>query len=79
MKTVTPEMIQAGNQIAADLTDASISRQMGGLGGSSTFEEWQQKQDIPNQDLILQYLNDEIDSVTAIFMAMDRADPANNA
>ena len=65
--TVTEEMKKAGNDIASRLYDASISKALGG-----NLDEWLDE-DVPNRDIILLYLEGEIDSVTAICMAMDRA------
>lgn len=68
---ITDKMIKAGNQIAADLLDAAISKDMDGLGGGATLQEWKEK-NIKNQDLILKHISGEIDTVTAIYMAMHR-------
>ena len=72
----TEEMIKAGQNIASSITDAMISKHMNGLGGSKTEREWQLSEH-KNVDLILMYLNGEVDSVTAIYMAMVRE--LNNA
>ena len=69
---VTAEMIQAGNAMACVLTDAGIAKCMNGLGGSKTWDEFV-AQDIKNRDLVLAYLDERIDSVTAIYLAMSRA------
>ena len=69
---VTEEMREVGQQIAADLTDASISKEMGGLGGSKDWEEFKSSFNGKNLDLIKQYVEGEIDSVTAIYIAMHR-------
>lgn len=68
---VTLEMQSAGREIASNLMDAQIAKQMNGLGGGTTWEQWL-TQPIKNKDLIIAYLNDEIDSVTAIYIAMYR-------
>ena len=71
---VTPAMQKAGSDIASVLMNASIAKSMGGLGGGPTWEEWQEAaKDLANRDLVLAYVHDEIDSVTAIFIAMQRA------
>ena len=68
---VTKEMIKAGNQMASDLTDATIIKNFDGIGGGLSFVQWKDKE-IKNRDLILKHLNNEIDSVTAIYAAMRR-------
>ena len=65
--TVTEEMKKAGNEIASYLYDASISKALGG-----NLDEWLDE-GVANRDIILMYLQEKIDSVTAICMAMDRA------
>lgn len=74
MKTiiVTEEMRLAGENIANALIHASVSKSMGGLSGSKTWEEYLNNFNDENLDLILQYLDNKIDSVTAIFIAMQR-------
>lgn len=69
---VTETMQQAGLKIASDTVNAKVAKHMNGLGGSITWEAWLEK-DIPNRDLVVAYLEDRIDSVTAIFLAMHRA------
>lgn len=70
--TVTEAMNQAGNDIAAELVTASVAKTMHGLGGSLTYEEWLNKE-VENRDLCIAYSKSEIDSVTAIYLAMMRA------
>ena len=69
---VTEKMREAGSQIASDLIDAQVSNCMGGLGGSKEWEEFESSHSGKNMDLIKRYVNDEIDSVTAIYIAMHR-------
>lgn len=69
---VTPEMQKAGSEMASVLMDAGIAKCMDGLGGSRTWSDWL-AEDVPNRDLAIEYLDDKIDSVTAIYLAMDRA------
>jgi len=76
---VTEEMKEAGSQIALDLVDANIAKSMGGLGGSKTWEEFEASHSGKNMDLIKQYVNGEIDSVTAIYTAMHRESIVPNA
>lgn len=68
---VTDKMAEAGRQIASELMTAQVAYNMDGLGGSMYYEEWLEKP-TKNRDLIMQYLLDEIDSVTAIYLAMER-------
>lgn len=64
-------MKAAGNLMASDLMDATIAKDMNGLGGSKNWEEYE-LDDKENADLIKAYLSNEIDSVTAIYIAMSR-------
>lgn len=68
---VTDEMHAAGLRISGDLFDASLKRDMG------IFK------DVPdldlglymtNRDLVEKYLDNEIDSVQAIYLAMKRVE-----
>ena len=70
---VTKEMQIAGANIASDLLDASVAKAMLGLGGSKTWEEYKGNFTGANFDLIEQYIENTIDSVTAIYIAMQRA------
>lgn len=70
--TVTEAMNKAGNDIAAELMTASVAKSMNGLGGSLTYEGWLNKE-VANRDLCIAYSKSEIDSVTAIYLAMVRA------
>jgi len=69
---VSTAMIQAGNDFASHAMTASIAKSMGELGSTTAHRQWQMDQ-CKNLDLIEAYLNDEIDSVTGIYVAMDRA------
>jgi len=68
---ITTEMIQAGDQISSDMMSASVSKNMGGLGGSKTWKEFY-KSKPDNLDLLERYANDELTSVECIFIAMCR-------
>ena len=68
----TEAMINAGQEWASHATDAHIAKSMGELGSTKEQREWQLS-NFKNTDLILMYLNGEIDSVTGIYMAMERA------
>jgi hypothetical protein len=71
----TKQMQLAGSKIANDLTTASLCKSMGGLGGSMTWEDWiKSNKSNPNLDIIERYVIGEIDSVTAIYIAMKRAE-----
>jgi hypothetical protein len=59
------EVIEAGKKIASDLYDASISKSLGDHVDVSEYD---------NSDLIQKYLNDEIDSVEAIYIVMKRVE-----
>lgn len=69
---VTPEMVKAGSDIASVLMDASIAKCMNGLGGSTTWNEFVSRE-TTNRDIVIDYLEDRIESVTAIYLAMERA------
>lgn len=74
MTTVTEEMRNAGSEIASNIINATVAKNMNGLGGSCTWGDWLDKYgDVPNLDLILDYVETRIDSVTAIYLAMERA------
>jgi hypothetical protein len=75
---VTEEMREAGSEIASALMDAQVSSHMGGLGGSKDWEEFESSHSGKNMDLIKQYVADEIDSVTAIYIAMHRESIISN-
>jgi len=65
-------MIEAGQRIASDLMDAQVSWLMNGIGGGKTWREFI-NQDLPNKDLIEQYIDQEICSIEAIYIAMERS------
>jgi hypothetical protein len=65
-------MQEAGSKMSNLLMDASIAKCMNGLGGSKTWEEFIGYH-IENRDLVLSYLEDKIDAVTAMYIAMERA------
>jgi len=70
MENVTAAMIEAGERVASDMIDISIAKSF-----SKDGEDWRAEvpEDLPNRDLVLQYVEDKISSVTAIFIAMSRA------
>jgi len=71
---VTAKMRFSGNQIASALMDAICAKSIDGLGGGPSWMKWKdENQSRPNFDLALAYAQDEIDSVTAIYVAMRRA------
>lgn len=65
-------VVKAGENMASMLMDAQVSKCMDGLGGSKTWEEWL-GEDFENKDLVVRYLNEEINSIEAIYLAMQRA------
>jgi hypothetical protein len=69
---VTEPMIEAGRDIAHNLITANVAKSMNGLGGGKTWDEFRNS-GAANMDLCNAYVNDEIDSVTAIYLAMHRA------
>lgn len=78
MKKLNELVISEGNAVASELMDASISYALGGREGLSVNEF-----DINNfsprfHDVILAYLEDEIDSVTAIYIVMNRTEMKGN-
>jgi len=75
---VTEAMAEAGRQIASDIVNAKVSKHMNGLGGSKTWDEWLDA-GVKNRDLAIAYVNGEIDSVTAIYKAMQRVKLMPNA
>lgn len=70
---VTEKMRQAGDQMASVLIGASISKEMEGIGGAKGIDEFLDSCLGDNRDLVKKYINGEIDSVTAIYIAMNRA------
>ena len=68
---VTEKMIKAGNDIAGHLGNASIRKNMSGFGGCKLFV----LEDYPKefQYLIKAYVDGKIDSVIAIYLAMEDA------
>jgi hypothetical protein len=66
---VTDKMREAGEQIASDCMDAACRKAFGTLGGGKEFDV---SDFHTNSDLILKYVDDEITSVEAIYLAMER-------
>ena len=64
----TEAMVHAGQEIAHDLITANCCKSINGLGGGKTWQEF--KDGCKNIELCEMYLNDEIDSVEAIYRAM---------
>jgi hypothetical protein len=71
MASISIGMIKAGQEIASNMIDADISKDFNSLGGGLSWQQWLNKK-VKNQDLILQYINNKITSVEAIYLAMDR-------
>jgi len=68
LKHITPEMTQAGQDMASLLMDASIIQCLGGCGGCSTGI------DIPDKykEIVQLYLGREIMSVDGIYAAIKK-------
>lgn len=62
--SVTEQMKQAGNEIASYLIDATIEKVVTHAFNIKKYED-------KYQQLILDYLDEKIDSVTAIYIAMN--------
>ena len=69
---ITAEMIQAGTQICNDMCTANCAKNLKGLGGCKTWQEFKDSNP-DNFDLLERHVNDEITSVEGIFLAMSRA------
>lgn len=69
------EMRQAGNAIVEALQVHRFNLKLYGLGEAKTIEEWVSPS-LPNQDLIVTYLQGKIDIPTAMYLAMRRAEIA---
>ena len=67
----TKEMIQAGNAIIEALQVHQFNLRLYGLGNAKTLEEWIPPT-LPNQDLIVGYLQDRLDVPTCVYLAMER-------
>lgn len=63
---VTAEQVAAGQRISSELTNASIRKSFGGMGGCKELN----LDDFHYKDLVRAYLDNEIDSVAAIYLAM---------
>lgn len=68
----TWEMRQAGKDVTEALQVHKFNLRLYGLGEAKTIEEWVSPA-LPNQDLIVSYLQDKIDIPTAMYLAMERA------
>ena len=64
------EVIEAGQKIASDLIDAHVSKDMGSMGGHVVKD----MSEYDNSDLIQKYLDGEIVSIEAIYIAMKRVE-----
>lgn len=67
----TPYMVQAGNAIIEALQVHQFNLRLYGLGNAKTLEEWIPPT-LPNQDLIVGYLQDRLDVPTCVYLAMER-------
>lgn len=68
----TEQAVKVGQTFMSCLYDASIRKSLGGLGGCQEFD----LNEFPAEfhDLILAYINEELCSVEAVFIAMRRAE-----
>ncbi len=66
---ITDKMHEAGSFISGNLINASIRNNMTGLGGCKSFNL---KDFRENQDLIQKYIDNEIDAIQAVYLAMER-------
>lgn len=71
MQMPTEKQIKAGNDVAGELVVAACRKAFGGdgLGGCKEFN----LDDFEFKELVYLYVNEEIDSVTAIYLAMQQA------
>jgi hypothetical protein len=69
---VTSEMVEAGSKMASDLMNAKVCHEMGEMGGAKSWEEFKSGYKGKNLDLIKMYIDGEIESVMAIYLAMSR-------
>lgn len=68
MKMPTENQIKAGRKVASEMYDASIRKALGGdIGGCKEFDI----NDFEFKDIVMMYINQEIDSATGIFLAMN--------
>jgi hypothetical protein len=65
---VSPAMREAGENIASEMIDADIERQMAGLGGCQP----QDRTSNQNNDIIERYVVGELSSCETIYIAMNR-------
>lgn len=70
---VTDEMKEAGRKMASDLVNALVSKEMNGIGGNLGFDDFAKNYTGSNIDIIRDYINGNVDAVTAIYIAMERA------
>lgn len=69
---VTEKMREAGSKMASDLMDAQVLLCLAKPSGNLDWEEFEAYHGSENIDIIKQCCNGEIDSVTAIYIAMHR-------
>lgn len=67
---ITDKMHERGLKLMSNLYDASIQAHFGGIGGCKHLDINNYHED---QDLIVKYLDEEIDGVQATFISMMRA------
>ena len=64
------KQVKAGNEVATEMFDASIQKSMYGMGGCKKFKI----SNFKYKAIVRAYLNEEIDSVTGIWIAMQEAE-----
>lgn len=69
---VTSQMREAGSKIASDLMDIQVMSCLAVPPGNLDWEEFKAHHGNKNMDIILKYFGGQIDSVTAIYLAMHR-------
>ena len=74
IKPPTQKMIDAGNEVASEMFDASIQKALGGLGGCKQLKFSRFK----HKKIVKLHIENKIDSVTGIFMAMIEAEQKEN-
>ncbi len=67
---ISKKTIKLGHEVANELITANICKNMNGLGGGPTWETF--KKSVKHKKLCQLYLENKIDSITAIFMAMNK-------
>lgn len=67
MKTPTEKQIEAGRKVATEMLVAHANYKLGSASGCKAFDI----NDYDFKEIVQMYINDEIESVAGIYMAMD--------